>query len=128
MTDWKIYLAGPMSGIDEFNFPAFHKYAKLLRAYGFVVLSPAETAGQVVHLSKEWYMAVDLNYVGVADEVILLPGWRHSAGAKTEAIVATALGKKVTEILPDKPGLYSPLIMRRVNIDLAATELLEGPC
>lgn len=38
----KIYLAGPMRGIPEFNFPAFHAMACRLRAEGNVVFNPAE--------------------------------------------------------------------------------------
>lgn len=38
-----IYLAGPMSNLPQFNFPAFHTAAAALRAQDFVVISPAET-------------------------------------------------------------------------------------
>ena len=120
-TEWKIYLAGPMGGYDEWNFPAFHKWAALLRKLGYVVLSPAETAGQVTHLSKEWYMDLDLNYVRVADEVMLLPGWRQSEGAKIEALVGQALGKRVSEIDMTPGGV----LFKPVFIDLKHTELLE---
>ena len=38
----KVYLAGPMRGIANFNFPAFDFAAHKLRNQGFYVFSPAE--------------------------------------------------------------------------------------
>ncbi|WP_457825134.1 DUF4406 domain-containing protein, partial [Staphylococcus aureus] len=34
----RIYVAGPMSGLPELNFPAFHAAAAELRAQGFDVV------------------------------------------------------------------------------------------
>jgi hypothetical protein len=38
----KIYLSGPMTGLPDLNFPAFHAEAARLRALGYDVINPAE--------------------------------------------------------------------------------------
>ena len=38
----RVYIAGPMSGLPEFNYPAFHAAAEKLRGMGFHVENPAE--------------------------------------------------------------------------------------
>ena len=38
----RLYLAGPMTGLPELNFPAFHAEAARLRALGYEVVNPAE--------------------------------------------------------------------------------------
>lgn len=38
----RAYLAGPMSNIPQFNFPAFDDAAADLRARGWDIVSPAE--------------------------------------------------------------------------------------
>jgi hypothetical protein len=42
MKKQRIYLSGPMTGIPENNFPAFHMWAERLRADGYDVVNPAE--------------------------------------------------------------------------------------
>lgn len=39
-----IYLCGPMTGLPEYNYPAFHAAAAELRAQGWRVVNPAENA------------------------------------------------------------------------------------
>lgn len=95
------YLAGPMTGLPEFNFPAFHAATSDLRMRGYAVFNPAETAGEETGLDLDKYIRVDLALIQAADVVVVLPGWQSSRGAKAEVIVATLLGMPVMEYGPD---------------------------
>lgn len=87
----KLYLAGPMTGIPEFNAPAFHAEAARLRALGYTVENPAEVK---LPDGASWsdYMRADLPLLLKCDTVVLLPGWAHSRGARLEAHLARELG------------------------------------
>jgi hypothetical protein len=111
----KIYVAGPMRGIPEFNFPAFHAAAAKLRAEGHEVFNPAErdnerhgqdiskgnaTGDEALAAAAAWVQSArgalgdDLAWICVAtaDAIALLPGWENSKGAKAERATAEALG------------------------------------
>lgn len=93
------YLAGPMTGLPEFNYPQFHEVANELRARRLTVVNPAEndTGAFDVAFGKPWeyYMRLALRGLTVCDEVCLLPGWQDSRGARLERLVAEALGMRV---------------------------------
>lgn len=112
----KVYLAGPMRGIPEFNFPAFFKAAEELHAQGYVVFNPAKndqdqygsdiastnSSGDEEQATKEFGFSLrealhtDLEWLCLyADAIALLPGWRNSKGATAELATATALGLEV---------------------------------
>lgn len=109
----RIYLAGPLRGIREFNFPAFHDAAARLRADGYEVFSPAERdirvhgeafsksspdgdndAAEREHgFNLREALADDLNWIcRNAEAVALMPGWETSKGANAERAAAIALG------------------------------------
>lgn len=90
----RIYVAGPMSGILDFNFSAFRAAAEMLRGIGWQVENPADS-GQVD--GAEWadYMAYDLTRLGLCGAIYLLPGWSKSKGATEEKRIADFLGLKV---------------------------------
>jgi hypothetical protein len=85
-----IYLAGPMSGLPDWNYPAFHKAAAELRAAGHTVINPAEVNPDTTQPWESCLRAC-LAEVVKCDTIALLPGWEHSRGAKLEAYVAEQL-------------------------------------
>jgi hypothetical protein len=108
----RCYLAGPMRGIPEYNFPAFYAAAASLRERGIEVWSPAEndvhadgfdpakdTAQPMRH-----YMKRDLPAVLDADFVAVLPGWERSQGAQLEVHVARTCGIPVLDAATLEPA------------------------
>lgn len=102
-----------MSGHVDFNFPAFHKYAKELRECGYEVFSPAEhdeqkwgaenfksETGKNQDVKNGWSLraalAADCEYIcNHADGVAMMPGWEKSNGARAEWSLAVALSLKI---------------------------------
>lgn len=110
----KIYLAGPMRGIPQFNFPRFFEEAKKLRFAGHVVFNPAEhdmaeygpeilqsDKGDLADIKSTGFslrnsLALDTNWIcRHADAIALLPGWEKSKGATAEKALADALGLEI---------------------------------
>lgn len=84
-----IYLAGPMTGHPDFNYPAFNAEAARLRAIGYRVENPAENP---VQNTWQAYMRQALAQLVKCDAVALLPGWKTSRGACIENQLAIDLG------------------------------------
>lgn len=111
----KVYLAGPMTGIPKFNFPAFLEAAGKLREMGHEVVSPAELDMEDVSntamqsedgkLSEDGttsghtfgdFLARDVKIVAdEVDGVVCLPNWFKSKGARLEVYVALISDKPV---------------------------------
>ena len=86
-----LYIAGPMSGLPEFNYPAFHSAAEELRQLGFEVVSPAELHDGDTSRPWDFYMRASIAALVGCDGVALLPDWRKSRGARLEVSIADAL-------------------------------------
>ena len=104
------YLAGPMRGYENFNFPAFHAAAEKLRQAGWVVFNPAEMdieldgmnedgsglteveAGSYESLRRYAHRDTQLLINKLKSEnedaIVLLPRWQESVGARAETGVA----------------------------------------
>lgn len=101
------YLAGPMSGIPEFNKPEFDRVAGNLRAEGYVICSPPEldtpdvvnNPGRWQHGTVGWQELLkrDLDIVTspMCEGVIVIEGWTRSKGALLETYVADKFDKPI---------------------------------
>lgn len=90
-----------MSGIQDFNHPAFNAKAAELRAAGEDVINPAEFDAEIGP-DQPWatYLRRDLVLLAErCDKIVLLPGWEDSKGATLEWTVGKALG--MTIVYPD---------------------------
>lgn len=79
-----------MSGLPDFNYPAFFRAAEQLRAAGYEVENPAENKPEG---TASWlaFMRMSLVQISKVDGIALLDGWGDSSGAKLEVHIAEAL-------------------------------------
>lgn len=110
----KLYVAGPMRGYPEFNFPAFMAAEEVLKLEGHEVFNPArrdlevhpeikwgETTGEQAEVDAQGFlireaMQADMEFISRhADAVCVLDGWEGSKGARAEVALADALGLPV---------------------------------
>lgn len=86
----KLYIAGPMTGLPEYNYPAFFEAEDQLRAAGYDVANPAMLG---VRDGWEWadYMRAGLRMLLNCDGIAMLDGWHASRGAQVELRLALSL-------------------------------------
>lgn len=128
MTPHSLYLAGPMTGIPQFNFPAFDAAAAELRDQGYEIVSPAELddpetreaalaspdgapgSGSADGETYGTFLSRDVKLViDDVDGVVCLPDWHKSRGARIEVFTAATMGKPVFYFNPtDDVNLGAP--------------------
>jgi hypothetical protein len=116
----QIFIAGPMTGVDMFNFPAFDLASASLISAGYNVYSPADKDRDLLGVDKMWlpkkedvegdWNSLKLNasdgspfdwkvaYANgvewlsrTATGIYMLGGWEFSRGARSEHAIAVAL-------------------------------------
>lgn len=123
MTSRGYYIAGPMRGIPEFNFPAFFEAEDYLYDMCLgpddVLFNPArrdvDQYGTDLYHEREgdleeipWFdlqeaMKADLDFiVNHCTSIVMLPGWSQSSGAIHEKATAEVLGQTVLYYHPEK--------------------------
>jgi len=93
----KVYVSGPMTGLPEFNYPAFHHAKRQLIAAGFEVISPADLP---IQEGWEWvdYILVDIGSVFEVEGIATLPGYEASKGARIETRIAEHRGLPIRTV------------------------------
>lgn len=93
----KSYIAGPMTGYKDYNFPAFYAKAAEERAKGYDVINPAELDDADGDLTKPWdfYLRRDLIVLAECNRIVLLDGWEKSKGANLEVHIGRELGFEI---------------------------------
>lgn len=105
-----IYLAGPMRGYVQYNFPLFDEWEDYLLGRNFAVASPARMDRERDDLHPEHFpegwdwntvplsfsvtdaMRRNIREITMCTHIIMLPGWQYSSGACDEFNAARACG------------------------------------
>ena len=106
----RVYIAGPMGGVPEWNAPLFDRVAMWLRRSGYEPINPV-TLDQQLGLPDEAlelqpgdpveprvhaaFMRRDIPIVASCEAICMLPNWQQSLGANLELITALACGLDV---------------------------------
>jgi hypothetical protein len=110
-----IYIAGPMTGLPQFNIPAFERQTRRLRAAGYTVVSPVELDSELIRNEalasktgampeggkiggETWgeILARDVRVIAdTIDAICVLPNWQKSRGARLEVFVGMLCGKSI---------------------------------
>jgi hypothetical protein len=93
----KLYVAGPMTGYPEANYPAFDRAAEWLESFGYEVVNPTG-----VHIDqKHHYVDLlweDLRVMLDCHGIAVLDKWWESTGARNEVSVAGLLRMPVRPV------------------------------
>lgn len=125
------YIAGPMTGYADFNFPLFHEAEKRLReqwqADGHTepleVLNPATHFGGRQDLPRRIYLAKAVREVWRADALLLLPDWGNSEGARLEVTTALDMDCEFHWYAPE--GTINPMTVEAVTMVLRARDNMQ---
>jgi len=89
----RVYISGPMTGLPDFNYPAFDVMEKKLINLGIrMILNPAKIANGDTSREYTYYIKESIDLLLHADYVVFLKGWTNSKGALLEYHCAKMFG------------------------------------
>lgn len=87
----RIYISGPMTGIEDNNFAAFLAAGDLFRKDGWAIENPAEHPINSESATYAEYMRADIRMLLRCSAIALLENWEESLGATLEVAIAKTL-------------------------------------
>lgn len=135
----KVYISGPMTGLPNYNYPAFFAMEKKLNGEfpSCCVLNPANIDNlynidtiSLLPPSRTWYLTTAVQMLLECRIVVLLPGWEESPGALLEVQIARELDMVILDdsfnpvVFPTK--VKTPNEDDRNILDIAK-DLVNGP-
>jgi Domain of unknown function (DUF4406) len=94
----RLYIAGPMTGLPEHNYPAFFGAEIELKAAGYSPINPARVEGREECVLWLDFMRASLRDIADCDGIATLSGWANSQGAVVETDLAKSLGLPVRSL------------------------------
>lgn len=99
----RIYVAGPMTGVAQWNRPQFGQAAKVLRAKGWTVENPVEIADAFGNQNAivtmpgllDTVIEEELAALAKCEAIYLLQGWERSEGTRRELMLALDRGMAI---------------------------------
>lgn len=122
----RLYVAGPMTGIPEFNAPEFRRVGEAVKQLGHEVINPVEFDDEegFVHADHpEGRQTSEAEYAGFlrrdllrilqfdVDGAVVLDGWENSRGALLEVHVLRSLGKGIHRIAESGLNGRTPVLV-----------------
>lgn len=101
-----VFVSGPMTGIEGYNYPEFRRVAAWLREQGVLhVEDPSTNFGDDTSLPRRLYLEAAITQLIRCWSIVLLDGWTDSEGSRLEHSVALCLGMTVARMHEDGPYL-----------------------
>lgn len=103
LTTMTAYIAGPMTGIQDYNAHTFNKAEEALQEIVEDVINPhnpddIDDDGKA-NYSREYYIRRAVKQVTEADMMVMLPLWEGSSGAKLEMRIACELNLPIYQFV-----------------------------
>ena len=117
----RVYIAGPMTGHEDYNREGFEKGVAFCNEQGWIPVNPwgvdplheddcppgpKYTHVQGTHPWECWLKA-SLRKMLTCQQILMLPGWENSRGARIEHDLAEKCGMTIWYMYPDGTVVYN---------------------